>query len=436
MLSSSNRGTESDTIIKAISMLEMLDRSADDHLILNHVRLLLEDYDQRQDESQQLLCSLISLLLGSFSLHLDQESTLYTQIKLLQFRLATPITQSELIAIQHYVESCADQISQSEIADENTIASATKTLINSFGLSVEVLSDEPNAALEARESKQDTETINQTGTVIRDFGESLQNFFSENYLMTAIEQSEQFLTLLEVKLAAIKHVNDQQSLEDIKNSVVHVLEKVLGSHRKMTGSIQQVSNFVSALQSDSKRLNMELDRVTLLSLTDELTSLPNRRAFLERLENEIARVKRYKHHLSVALLDIDHFKHVNDRYGHNTGDRVLRIYGEKVLSAFRQYDFVARYGGEEFVVIFPNTDKKGAYQALKKVQQRAVGAFVEMDGNSIPLPTFSAGLVEFQNETNVDVLINRADTLLYEAKLNGRNRIEMEYQATETTQNE
>ena len=319
MLSSSNRGTESDTIIKAISMLEMLDRSADDHLILNHVRLLLEDYDQRQDESQQLLCSLISLLLGSFSLHLDQESTLYTQIKLLQFRLATPITQSELIAIQHYVESCADQISQSEIADENTIASATKTLINSFGLSVEVLSDEPNAALEARESKQDTETINQTGTVIRDFGESLQNFFSENYLMTAIEQSEQFLTLLEVKLAAIKHVNDQQSLEDIKNSVVHVLEKVLGSHRKMTGSIQQVSNFVSALQSDSKRLNMELDRVTLLSLTDELTSLPNRRAFLERLENEIARVKRYKHHLSVALLDIDHFKHVNDRYGHNTG---------------------------------------------------------------------------------------------------------------------
>ena len=434
MLSSSNRCIQSDIIIKAIAMLEMLDRSADDRLVLNHVRLLVEDYEQKQDETQQLLCSLISLLLGAFSLHLDSESTLYTQIKLLQFRLATPITQSELVAIQHYVESCADQISQSDFANENTIESTTKSLLKSFGLGVEILNDDQHAPNEARESRKNT--MAQTGTIIRDFGESLHNFFSENYLMTAIEQSEQFQALLEVKLAAIKSTNDRESLEEMKNSMVQVLEKIMASHRQMSTSIHQVSNFVSTLQQDSKRINQELDRVTLLSLTDELTGLPNRRAFLERLGNEIARVKRYKHQLSVALLDIDHFKQINDMYGHNTGDKVLRLYAEKILCAFRQYDFVARYGGEEFVVIFPNTDKRGAYQALKKVQQRAVGSFVDVNNNPVSLPTFSAGLVEYQNETDVESLIHRADTALYKAKLNGRNRIETEYRLSNVSQNE
>lgn len=414
-------------------MLDMLDRSSDDHLVLNHAKLLLEDYEQSQDEIQRLLCSLLSLLLGAFSIHLDQDSTLFTQIRLLQFRLASPITNNELISIQHYIETCADQITQSDNANFENIKSTFQPLFESFGL------DSGKSLYTEARHKQielvDKNSINTSvaesivglsSEAIRDFGESLDNFFSENYLSNGIEQSEKYAAMLEVELASLKHTDDQQQFEERKDGVISELEKILASHKLMTTSIQQVSDFVTTLQQDSKRLNQELDRVTMLSLTDELTALPNRRAFLARLEDEIARVKRYKHKLSIALLDIDHFKPINDLYGHNVGDRVLKNYADNVLSAFRQFDMVARYGGEEFVVIFPNTDIEGAFQALKKVQQRTESLTIKIDDDSITLPTFSAGLVEYQGETDVESLIHRADTALYEAKLNGRNRIEME----------
>lgn len=411
-------------------MLDILGHSEEDQLVVNHVRLLLEDYEQYQDESQQLLFSVLSLLLGAFSMHLEQDSTLYTQLRLLQFRLSNPITYSELVSLQHYAETCADQITQSECVNDKTIESTFKPLLKSFGLAGNK-NNESSVSPGPDIVKSTTSHQNVSSLAIRDFGESLHNFFSDNYLATGIEQSEKYGALLEVELASLKNIDDQQEFDEKKNIVLFELEKILKSHRQLTGYFQQISNFVSTLQQDSERLNAELDRVTMLSLTDELTALPNRRAFLERLEDEIARVNRYKHKLSIALLDIDHFKPINDDYGHNAGDKVLKSYANSVLSAFRQYDMVARYGGEEFVVIFPNTDLQGAYRALKKVQQRTENVRIEVGEDTIPLPSFSAGLVEYKGETDVESLIHRADTALYTAKSNGRNRIELEKEIVE-----
>ncbi len=98
------------------------------------------------------------------------------------------------------------------------------------------------------------------------------------------------------------------------------------------------------LTLDSRHLNEELHRVRELSLTDELTSLPNRRAFMTRVEEEVARVERYGMPLSLAIIDLDSFKRVNDEYGHAAGDEVLRCYATQIFSVFRNHDLVARYG--------------------------------------------------------------------------------------------
>ena len=179
------------------------------------------------------------------------------------------------------------------------------------------------------------------------------------------------------------------------------------------------------MEADSRQLNDELTRVHLLSLTDELTELPNRRAFMRRLEDEVGRVQRYGSPLPVVLIDIDHFKTINDKYGHNSGDSVLTTYAKQVLSIFRHHDLVARYGGEEFAIVLPNTDQEGAIRALAKVQRKASECTFTHEGQTTPLPTFSAGIaLHIEGESPTDV-IKRADRALYEAKRLGRNRIEL-----------
>lgn len=428
LLKSTDNTCQSEIIRKALSMLELMDHSPEDKLIFNHVALMLEDYDEKKAETEQLLCSLISLILSSFSTHLAHEDALSTQIKMLQFRLMAPVTSTEHVALQHYVETCADLITQKENVSYTKVESTLEPLLNSFGL------DNKRPRFDAESEKDKTQANsslpqgkqNYWDVDVSEFGKSLKHLFSSNYLVNSIEQSEKFSTLLEVELAALKHVDDEKSFEIKKNYVLQELEKILNNHKDVTAYFQQMAEFIAALQKDSLRLNEELDRVTLLSLTDELTELPNRRAFLQRLKDEVGRVKRYGHTLTMALLDLDYFKPINDQYGHNTGDKVLKAYASEVLSMFREQDMIARYGGEEFVVIFPDTAIPGALQALNMVQQRAETASLNIGEAEIKLPTFSAGVVSFQAEDSIDSFIQRADQVLYEAKNKGRNRIEVE----------
>jgi diguanylate cyclase (GGDEF)-like protein len=166
--------------------------------------------------------------------------------------------------------------------------------------------------------------------------------------------------------------------------------------------------------------------VRLLSLTDELTSLPNRRAFMRRLEDEVARVQRYGFPMSFVLIDLDHFKDVNDEYGHAAGDEVLRVYSKNILSIFRHHDMVARYGGEEFAVLLPNTDADGAVRALNKVKKRAAETRWQTNGVMAHVPTFSAGVSLYKPGESTSAFIERADKALYRAKRLGRDRIELD----------
>jgi diguanylate cyclase len=144
-------------------------------------------------------------------------------------------------------------------------------------------------------------------------------------------------------------------------------------------------------------------------------------------------VQRYGYPLSLALIDMDGFKAINDRYGHAAGDEVLRNFASNVLSIFRHHDMVARYGGEEFAVLLPNTDKTGALRALEKVGKRNAEGVFPVEDRTLPMPTFSAGISLYKPGETPSSLIERADKALYQAKRLGRNRVELaQHEAAET----
>jgi diguanylate cyclase (GGDEF)-like protein len=163
-----------------------------------------------------------------------------------------------------------------------------------------------------------------------------------------------------------------------------------------------------------------------MAITDSLTGLYNRRRFQESMEKEFHRCHRYKIPLSCLLIDIDHFKLVNDTYGHQTGDAVLSEIGTILLKTFREIDTVSRYGGEEFSALLPETDRKAAIQAAGRLVARVAGH--PFTGRETALTvTVSVGVAGIPDDSIVeaDQLLQAADFALYRAKEGGRNRIEV-----------
>ena len=284
------------------------------------------------------------------------------------------------------------------------------------------------AGSEARRGRVET----QVDTVYRSHLDSkrrdiqkLQSTLAEQVLGT-IAQNEEFGVLLEVVLGELRQAGDGKELEDLRWTLVREIEKLTKAHHELAENLDSTHHYLQLIESDSRQLSDELTRVRLLSLTDELTGLPNRRAFLRRIEDEVARVQRYGFPLSLALMDLDHFKQVNDKYGHAGGDEVLQIYSRNILSIFRHHDLVARYGGEEFAVLLPNTDEEGSMRALTKVRGRALETRWQANGDVISVPSFSAGVSIYKPGETASAFIERADKALYRAKRLGRNRVELD----------
>lgn len=163
----------------------------------------------------------------------------------------------------------------------------------------------------------------------------------------------------------------------------------------------------------------------LATACDHLTGITNRRAFFEAADREIARRKKSPRPLSLVLFDADHFKAVNDTYGHPAGDAVLCHLAKLLTSTFRQVDVVARVGGEEFAVLLPSTDSQTALKIANRLRENVESSVVEVDGVKIRC-TVSAGVASMDDGIgNLDALMKMADKALYLAKASGRNRIQV-----------
>lgn len=242
----------------------------------------------------------------------------------------------------------------------------------------------------------------------------------------AITQNREFGALLQIELRALQQANGDKEIEQLRQILVGGLEELIQGQNSLDTKLHKTGGYLRLVKADSERLHDELNKVRLLSLTDEFTGLPNRRAFMRRLQDEISRSHRYGSSLALAMIDLDEFKAINDIHGHAAGDAILRCYATEVLTVLRHHDLVARYGGEEFAVLLPNTTREGAVAAIQKVRNLALQVVCEFQGRDFKLPTFSTGVALYSpGESHTD-LIDRADRALYRAKRLGRNRIEME----------
>jgi diguanylate cyclase len=180
---------------------------------------------------------------------------------------------------------------------------------------------------------------------------------------------------------------------------------------------------VTDIAISEEKLQEALRRIEVLSTHDPLTNLYNRRMLETQLDAEVRRARRYRAPLSLVLLDFDHFKEVNDTFGHLVGDRVLARIAERIVSIVRDADFAARYGGEEFALVLPSTAIERAYVTAERLRESVEAEPVVIDEVNVPI-TISAGVAELELEIDEpDDLFRRADQALYAAKDRGRNQV-------------
>jgi len=173
--------------------------------------------------------------------------------------------------------------------------------------------------------------------------------------------------------------------------------------------------------TERKLLEEELRRQAHV---DYLTGIYNRRHFMERAEQELSRAHRYAKPLSMLMLDIDHFKQINDRHGHKVGDTVLKAVADLSQATFRDVDIVGRLGGEEFAALLPETDQPAALEAAERLRATIANARIPLPGAPPVSFSVSIGVSSMDSpEDNIDALLQRADKALYKAKDSGRNRV-------------
>lgn len=173
----------------------------------------------------------------------------------------------------------------------------------------------------------------------------------------------------------------------------------------------------------TKERSLMLKRLQDLAITDGLTKLYNSRHFYKQLDSEVDRSKRYNHPLSLLFMDIDHFKHYNDTYGHLEGDKVLAGIGKIIKSCLRKMDTAYRYGGEEFTVILPETSRGEVMTVAKRIKDAMENKkFSPQSGKSVSI-TISIGATEYCRDERISEFVQRADKAMYLSKQRGRNQI-------------
>lgn len=180
-----------------------------------------------------------------------------------------------------------------------------------------------------------------------------------------------------------------------------------------------ISSQSEALQDANVKLEALYKEKEIEAYTDALTGLSNRLAMMHRLQYLFAKYKRQREIFSLVLFDIDYFKRVNDTYGHQRGDLVLKETAQVILQSIREVDTAARYGGEEFVLLLPQTNVVAAVEVAERIR-RSMQEMIKLDGQSV---TASFGVIEIKENLSIEELIKLADEALYEAKAAGRNQV-------------
>lgn len=265
-------------------------------------------------------------------------------------------------------------------------------------------------------------------------GEHVANFFTGQFLFEQANKEQFIQQGKKLGYELIPYIDALNKVPVFKEEEIRTIMDFLVSLAQIIGEMGKAKLDLLKLQKSEHEKVLQLEaaqsQLEKLASQDPLTGLNNRRIFTQRLHEEFSRAHRYQHALSLAMIDTDFFKVINDSHGHSVGDQVLLKIAQILQSSVRNSDIVARIGGDEFCIIFPETNLQDTKQALHKVHSNLAKATFS---NAIPglKVTCSIGLAHItDNCLNAETLLIEADKALYQAKHQGRNRI-TEYASTE-----
>lgn len=259
------------------------------------------------------------------------------------------------------------------------------------------------------------------------------------------ESNEDALQLIDAVSNEIDALRDEAaesvSIDDLKNTIEARLDTI-GSGLNTFVAAQKLRTFeaneaidrmkrrLHELEAQAENLREDLEQQHARVLVDPLTGVLNRTGYMETAAKQVARWKRYGGQLSLAVIDLDRFKHINDEYGHAAGDRVLSTVATKLTELVRQSDVLCRYGGEEFVLLLPETGFEQGYLLLEKLRHHIERCPFRHKDTPVQV-SISCGLAEFQDGDSLESVFERADQAMYRAKQGGRNRICQEHELLE-----
>lgn len=273
--------------------------------------------------------------------------------------------------------------------------------------------------------------------------ELLETFFDTHISdqdTKAFKQAQSELTYLISHLSETTKTTDSSAF-DFQNSLLHyenqmdkpasqlnpldIIGKLVIETQTMISSLQTMRQQMDESQLQINDLKNKLNQATAETLNDVLTGIANRKGLLKAFEEVLIQSQKNRVSISLLMLDIDHFKKVNDTHGHLVGDKVIKFISDTLVTQIKGQDTASRFGGEEFVVLLPDTCLKNAHKIAESIRSKVETTRLRRSNNqqSLGQITISIGVTHYQQNESIESFIDRADAALYESKQNGRNRV-------------
>jgi two-component system, cell cycle response regulator len=371
---------------------------------------------------------------------LEEKETLYegSQTKMRFTELSQEIEQTLTEILNSPSQLAEKRTLMLKVQQEWQLAKENENkLLRSFG--------KPNTAFEQQQQLRIREHLNQASNEIRRLKDLLTNFQTDDNLTRAreLKQRARTITAIVLAIAIIMVILSgliltQSILKPLKLLNIGVARFGDGdlSYRITLKTQDEIEQLATTINGMAAKLEQSQQALRELATIDGLTGVYNRREFNRRLTIEIERSRREGHPVSLLMVDIDHFKKLNDTYGHQSGDDALRHFSALIKREVRPGDLPARYGGEEFAVILPHADKNDVFAMAERLRMLIAAQDIEIQNNQRVKVTASLGCATFPMDAETeDSLMAEADAALYKAKQGGRNRVYLAKQECSVSQN-
>ncbi len=402
-------------VTKALSVLEGLKRSEHGRMLFGHLERLLSNNEATRLDIQCSYAEMISLVLEAYAKHLPHDSPLRANLDALYVRFLPPVSDVELIALKDF------------IARHHPVVCDAQDILSN---SVAQLMPMANPEAPATDSPPPTHSPSANDGELNQLAEV---HYLHNEIRAAAtqltehlaRQNEEWGIFLDVARDALESAtsaDELQRLRELIHAEVEAMARLQQTQRRQLKNAlrnAEHAHFKSA-QHPTTRTVAESD------MLDNITQLPNRRAFMQRLEDEVGRVQRYNQPLSLVVIDVDRFGKINDQHGQAAGDKAMSSFAALLRAAARREDMIAHYSADEFAILMPSTDGDAALIAMQHIKARAAEQNWFFDGKEFPFPTISAGVGAYVAGETPTGFVKRIYNALYRAKRFGSDRIELE----------